>query len=92
MTNRYIRANKHYSKADKEKIAPIVFIELPNSDGKRGTCLHKTLLDSGVSSSEVNNRVVQHLEHEQAKIKSFSTVAGKFNCTKTSKTQTKCQS
>ena len=58
------RTKKHYSEADKEKIAPIVFAELPQPSEKYGLRLCKTLLDSGASSSVVNSQVVQHLQCE----------------------------
>ena len=55
------------------------------------TCAYKNLLDSGASTSVMNSSAVQHLECEGAKITSFKTVTGQFNCTKTCRTQIKMQ-
>ena len=66
-----------------------MFLELPNVNRQQDTCLYKTLLDSGASISVVNSREVQHLGREPAKLTSFTTVAEKFNCTKTCRTQIK---
>ena len=89
LTGNHRRTNKHYSKADAENNSPYFFIEFPNTDGKQGTHLYKTLLDSGTSSSVVNCKGVQHLEYEQAKITSFAMVAGQFYCTKICRSQIK---
>ena len=65
----HLKTKKHYSKAETEKLAPIIFVELPN--GQSGTRLCKTLLDSGASCSVVNSRAVHHLKSKRAKIISF---------------------
>ena len=59
------RTKKHYSEAEKRKIAPIVFTELPQPSKQKNLRLCKTLLDSGASSSVVNSQIVQHLQCKQ---------------------------
>ena len=81
------KQKKHYSKAETEKLTPIIFVELPN--GQSGTRLRKTLLDSGASCSVVNSRAVQNLNCERAKITPFKTIAGQFNCKEICNTQIK---
>ena len=85
----HLKTKKHYSKAETEKLAPIIFAELPNTNRQPGTRLCKTLLDSGASCSVVNSRVIQHLKYKQAKITSFTTLAGQFNCKEICNTQIK---
>ena len=83
----HLKTKKHYSKAEKEKLTPIIFAQLPN--GQSGTRLCKTLLDSWASCSVVNSKAVQHLNCKRAKITSFKTVAGQFNCKEICNTQIK---